>query len=685
MSNRLALETSPYLLQHKDNAVDWYPWGPEALTRAREEQKPIFLSIGYSACHWCHVMEQESFENPEIGAFLNARFISIKVDREERPDLDQIYMNAVQIMTRHGGWPMSVFLTPDLQPFYGGTYWPAYPRMGMPGFLQVIQAVDELWRTRRGQAVEQAAQLTEYLQQAELAAGSGAPVGEPLLQAAVARLQRDFDDVHGGFGFKPKFPHAMALQFLLRMWRRTGRDELLRQVRLNLDKMAHGGIYDHLAGGFARYAVDERWLVPHFEKMLYDNALLSGVYLDGYLATGAALYRRVVCQTLDYVLRYMADPGGGFHSSEDADSEGEEGKFYLWTPDQVRQVLGPERGRRFCEVYDVTEGGNFEGRNILNLPQPLERCAASFGQDLDALTAELDQSRRQLLAVRDQRVRPGKDDKVLLSWNALVIDSLARAGAALDEPCYVQAAARAADFILQQMTRPDGRLLHSWRGGRAKLDAYLDDYAFLLQALVTLYETQFDPRWIAQAVRLADLVLRHFADPQAAAFYYTADDHEPLIARNKDLLESSVPSGNAMAATALLRLGALCGRSDYLQAADGILQAAAGLFERAASGLGQLLSAADMQLGPLPEIVLAGDPAEAETAAVLADLRRRYLPNRVLACRLPASPEPSPHLAALLQGKDAVAGEPTVYVCENFVCQAPVVGRAAILARWDRL
>jgi len=685
MSNRLALETSPYLLQHKDNAVDWYPWGPEALTRAQEEQKPIFLSIGYSACHWCHVMERESFENPEIGAFLNARFVCIKVDREERPDLDQIYMSAVQIMTRHGGWPMSVFLTPDLQPFYGGTYWPAYPRMGMPGFLQVIQAIDELWRTRREQAVEQAAQLTEYLQQSELTESAQPPVDESLLQAAAVRLQQDFDTVHGGFGFKPKFPHAMALQFMLRMWRRSGRDRLLDLVRLNLDKMAHGGIYDHLAGGFARYSVDERWLVPHFEKMLYDNALLSGVYLDAYQTTGDASYGRVVRETLDYVLHDMTDAAGGFHSSEDADSEGEEGKFYLWTFAEVHQVLGPEGGARFCDVYDVSEAGNFEGRNILNLPQTIEQYAQRKGWNPDELRAELDASRQQLRAVRDRRVRPGKDDKVLLSWNALMIAPLARAAGVFDEPRYLQAATNAADFILQHMTRPDGRLLHSWRGGQAKLDAYLDDYAFFLQALVTLYESSFDERWIDQAVRLADLVLQHFADPHAAGLFYTADDHERLIARNKDFLESSVPSGNAVAATALLRLGKLCGRGDYLQAAHGIIQAAAGLMERAASGLGQMLSAADMRRGPMPEIVIVGDPTQPETAATLADLRQRYLPNCVLACRVPGSQAGTPHLAPLFQGKELVGDQPIVYVCENFACQTPVSGRAAALELWERL
>jgi hypothetical protein len=685
MSNRLALETSPYLLQHKDNAVDWYPWGPEALTRAQTEQKPVFLSIGYSACHWCHVMEHESFENPEIGALLNARFISIKVDREERPDLDQIYMNAIQIMTRHGGWPMSVFLTPDLQPFYGGTYWPPYPRMGMPGFIQVLQAVDELWRTRREDAVAQAEQLTQYLQQADLAEAGAAPVDEPLLQAVLLRLQRDFDTVHGGFGFKPKFPHAMALQFLLRMWRRTGRDGLLQMVRLNLDKMAGGGIYDHLGGGFARYSVDERWLVPHFEKMLYDNGLLAGAYLDAFQATGEASYGRVVRETLDYVLNYMTDPAGGFHSSEDADSEGEEGKFYVWTPAEVQEVLGRPRAERFCDVYDVSDAGNFEGHNILNLPKTLEQCAQLKGWPLDELQAELAESRQQLLAVRDQRVRPGKDDKVLLSWNALMIDPLARAAGVFGEPRYLEAAARAADFILREMTRPDGRLLHSWRNGQAKLDAYLDDYAFFVQALVTLYESQFDERWIDQAVRLADLILAHFADPQAAGFFYTADDHERLIARNKDFVESSVPSGNAMAAMALLRLGKLCGRMDYLQAAHGVIAAAAGLLERAASGMGQMLSAAEMQLGPLPEIAIVGDPRGGDTAAAIAALRCRYLPNRVLACRQPGAPGGSPHLAPLFQGKTVAGAEPTVYVCENFACQAPVAGRAAVGTLWERL
>lgn len=685
MSNRLAHESSPYLLQHKDNAVDWYPWGAEALERARAEQMPIFLSIGYSACHWCHVMERESFENPEIGALLNAHFVSIKVDREERPDLDQIYMTAVQMMTQRGGWPLSVFLTPDLQPFYGGTYWPPYPRMGMPGFVQVVQAVAELWQTRREQAVGHAAQLTAHLQQPALTGSNQTRIDQRFLQTAVDQLEREFDSVNGGFGDAPKFPQPMALQFLLRMWRRTDQPTLLDKVRLTLDKMERGGIYDHLAGGFARYSVDERWLTPHFEKMLYDNALLASAYLDAYQATGDDAYARVTRQTLGYVLDYMTDPAGGFHSAEDADSEGEEGRFYLWTPTEIESVLGRERAERFCAVYDVTDAGNFEGRNILNLPRTIAQCAQLKNWNLAELQAELDESRRRLLAVRDRRPRPAKDDKVLLNWNALMIEPLARAAGVFDAPAYLEAAVRAADFLLQNLVRPDGRLLHVWRAGQAKLDAYLDDYAFFIQALITLYEAQFDERWVDHAVRLADLVLRHFTDPREAGFFYTADDHEPLIARTKDFFESSIPSGNAAAACGLLRLGKLCGREDYLHAAHDLLRIASPWIERAPAAMGQMLAAADMQLGPTPELALLGDPTAADTTAVLSDLRRRYLPNQVVACRSRADNGGTPHLNALFEGKSAVDGEPTVYVCENFACQAPVSGRHEISQLWTRL
>ena len=687
MPNRLVRESSPYLLQHAQNPVDWYPWCAEALTRAREEQMPIFLSIGYSACHWCHVMEHESFENEAIAERLNRQFVCIKVDREERPDLDQIYMNAVQLMTGRGGWPMSVFLTPDGRPFFGGTYWPPEPRTGMAGFGQVIDAVAQAWREQREKVLTQAGELTRYLQQVGRSEQAREPISLTLLQQAVAQLERAFDFTHGGFGRAPKFPHTMDLQLLLRMWRRTGRDGLLEMVQLNLDRMARGGIYDHLGGGFARYSVDQRWLVPHFEKMLYDNSLLSSVYLDAWQATQNPLYVRVVRETLDYILQTMTDPRGGFYSTEDADSEGEEGKFYVWTPAEIEAVLGAEAAARFCYVYDVTEAGNFEGRSILNLPKTVPQCAQIKGWNQAELEAELAVSRVRLNEVRARRVRPGKDDKVLVSWNALMIDAMARAAAILAEPRYATAAAQAARFLLEHVCRPDGRLLHCWRQGKAKLDAYLDDYSCLINSLITLYETQFDESWIDQAVRLADILLEHFLDRDAGGFFYTAQDHETLITRNKDQHDSSVPSGNSMAAMGLLRLGKLTGRADYLAAAQATLEMAEPTMREAASATGQMLLAADHYLGPCPELVLLGDPRHPDMAAVLHDLRQRYVPNRVLAVRNPHDTDAprSPHLEALFAGKQAEVGELALFMCENFACQKPIHGREAILAYWEQL
>ena len=690
MTNLLAGETSPYLLQHKDNPVDWYPWGSAALERAKQEDKPIFLSIGYSACHWCHVMEHESFENEDIANLLNESFVCIKVDREERPDLDQIYMNAVQLMTGHGGWPMSVFLTPGLQPFYGGTYWPPSSARGMPGFDQVLTGVLAAWNKRRQQAIEQAAKITGYLAQVGVAESTSASLSLQLLKAAEAKLEQVFDFTHGGFGRAPKFPHPMDLQVLLRIWRRWPRDGVLKMVTLNLDKMAGGGIYDHLAGGFSRYAVDERWLVPHFEKMLYDNALLTGAYLDGYLATGNPVYARVVRETLDYILKYMTDEQGGFHSTEDADSEGEEGKFYVWTPDEVQAILGQEAGTRFCYIYEVTAEGNFEGKSILNLPKTVAQCASIRGWDMDQLRDELAESRQKLLAVRDRRVRPGKDDKILVSWNGLMIDSIARAAGILHhddgdqaQEKYLAAARRAAEFILSHLRRSDGRLLHCWRQGQAKFDAYLDDYACMINALVTLYETDFDERWIDEAVHLADMVLARFRDSDHGGFFYTADDHEKLIARHKDLHDSSVPSGNSMAATAFIRLGKLCGKGAYMQAGEETLQTAVGLMQQSPTATGQMLIALDSYLGPTPEIVLIADAADKETAELLANLRGRYVPNRIIACRAPSDTSGrSCALDPIFNGKSPGEGTPAAYVCQNFTCEAPVVGREAILAAW---
>ena len=690
MPNQLATEASPYLLQHKDNPVDWYPWGPEALDRARENNQPIFLSIGYSACHWCHVMEHESFENKEIAEQLNASFVCIKVDREERLDLDQIYMNAVQLMTGHGGWPMSVFLTPDLKPFYGGTYWPPKASRGMPGFDQVIAAVADAWNNRRDQAIEQAGKITEQLANVGSAESAGTQLELDLLLTAESKLEQSFDFTHGGFGGAPKFPHPMHLQVLLRIWRRKPREGVLNMVQLNLNKMAAGGIYDHLAGGFARYSVDERWLVPHFEKMLYDNALLAGAYLDGYLATGNQDYERVASETLDYILNYMTDAEGGFHSTEDADSEGVEGKFYVWTSEEILELLGTDTGTRFCYVYDVTTDGNFEGKNILNLPKTVAQCASLNGWDQLELEQELAQARGQLLKVRDRRVRPGKDDKILVSWNGLMIDSMARAAGILrsreKSQRYLQAAMRAADFILKELRRPDGRLLHCWRHGQAKLDAYLDDYACFTNALVTLYEASFEERWIDAATELADVMMARFRDFHQGGFYFTADDHEELIARNKDVHDSSVPSGNSMAAIALLRLGKLCGRSDYLTAAEETLHMAAGLMDKAPAATGQMLVALDFLLGPTNEIVLLGNVDESDTSNVLADLRHRFLPNQVVACRSTAEVQGgSKMLDAIFRGKNPQAESPSVYLCRDFTCETPVTGKDAILAAWKHL
>lgn len=685
MSNRLSGESSPYLLQHAENPVDWYPWGPEALQRAKEEDLPIFLSIGYSACHWCHVMEHESFEDPRIAGLLNESFVCIKVDREERPDLDQIYMNAVQIITGRGGWPMSVFLTPDLQPFYGGTYWPPTARQGMPGFDQVVSAVADAWNNRREQALESAAELTERLQAVDQLPPSASSLAPDLLTAALRKLERVFDSQHGGFGDSPKFPHSMDLQLLLRIHHRFGDESSRAMACQTLDKMAQGGIRDHLGGGFARYSTDRRWLVPHFEKMLYDNALLAICYLEAFQMTGEPRYAHVLQETLDYVLRSMTDPEGGFHSTEDADSEGEEGKFYVWTPQEIEHVLG-EDAELFCSVYDVTTAGNFEGNNILNLPKSIEQFASLRQLDPTQLHRDLERMRGELLAERERRVRPNKDDKILVSWNGLMIDALARAAGPLDRPDFLAAAQRAADFIWERLRTADGRLLHCWRSGEARLPAYLDDYAFLAQALTSLYEASFEERRLDQALELVEQLFTHFQAEDGGTFYYTADDHESLIARTKDLHDSSLPSGNAMAATVLLRLGRLTGRAEYLEAAEGILREVVPLMEQAPSAAGQMLIALDLWLGPAAEVAILGDRQHPDTQQVLAEFRRRFLPRTVLALRpTPQDPAGSPALDSLFQGKQPLGPEPTLFVCRQFHCEAPRAGVEAALEAWREL
>ena len=698
MPNRLADETSPYLLEHAGNPVDWHAWGPAALERAVREERPIFLSIGYSACHWCHVMEHESFENEQIAAQLNDHFVSIKVDREERPDLDQIYMAAVQMLTGRGGWPMSVFLTPQLKPFYGGTYFPPQARMGMPGFDQVLTAVADAWANRRAEVLEAADRMTAQLSTiGNLPPAAKAP-SRDVFAAAERALERIFDPHNGGFGAAPKFPHPFQLRLLLRLWKASRRQATLDMVCLTLDKMSAGGIYDHLRGGFHRYSVDERWLVPHFEKMLYDNALLAPCYVEAFQVTGEQRYANTARETLDYLLAEMRSPAGPFYSTQDADSEGEEGKFYVWTPAEVEQLLGPARAKTFCYVYDVSDVGNFEGKNILNQPKTLAQCGQILKRDPAELAAELADCRASLLATRSKRIAPRLDDKVLVSWNGLAIAALAQAGIALGEPRYTDAAAKAARFILATMRREDGRLYHTYRDGRARFDAYLDDYACLADALVTLYEADFDETWIDEATKIADVILKHFTDRDRGGFFYTADDHETLVARPKDVQDSSTPSATAMAVTALARLGKLTGRTDYLEAADATLRLFTDLLREHPTAAGQMLLALDFHLGPTPELVIVGGSDTAATDRVRDDLRQRFWPAKIVALR-PARHE-SPALAPIFAGKSPDGGisasgaaeskavsaaDPTLYVCENFACAEPVKGEQATRAAFDRL
>jgi uncharacterized protein YyaL (SSP411 family) len=678
--NRLASETSPYLLQHATNPVDWHPWGPVALARAKSEDKPIFLSIGYSACHWCHVMERESFENPEIAALMNEHFINIKVDREERPDLDQIYMSAIMAMTGHGGWPMSVFLTPDLKPFYGGTYFPPTDSRGMAGFPRVLSSVHQAWRDRRDEIIDSAAQMTEQLRSFGTSPKAIGALEIKLLDQAARMLMRGFDPLHGGFGHAPKFPHPMDLKVLLRHHARTGDSQALHVVQHTLDKMARGGIYDHLGGGFARYSTDDRWLVPHFEKMLYDNALLASTYLEAYQATHDADFGRVASETMDYILRRMTDPQGPFYSTEDADSESVEGKYYVWSAAEVSDVLGTDQAKTFCYVYDVTEQGNWEDHNILNLPRTLNQAAKLMGRDEDQLRDELAASRRKLLDVREGRVPPAKDTKVLVSWNGLMIAALAEGARILKDERYLTAAERAAEFILERMRRDDGRLLHTYKDNQAKLDAYLDDYADLIDGLARLYEATGSPTWIESALGLARIMIDEFADAVQGGFFFTGNRHEALIARQKDIHDNATPSGNGMAATALVRLGALTGREDLTQHGRMALESIQHVLETQPAAGGQSLIALDFLLGSVRELAVIAGTDPAEFRAVLEAIARPFRPHKVVA---PATPAQALWLAEklpLLANRPPRDAKTTTYICEHFACREPVVGLAGIEA-----
>jgi uncharacterized protein len=675
-ANRLAGETSPYLLQHADNPVDWYPWGPEAMERARVEDKPILLSVGYAACHWCHVMAHESFEDPETAALMNEHFVSVKVDREERPDVDAIYMSAVQAMTGQGGWPMTVVLTPDGEPFFAGTYFPSTDRLGMPSFRKVLLAVAEAWRDRRDDARQQGRQVAHHVAaQTGAIAGVAGRLDEDVLRRALEGIAQGFDPEWGGFASAPKFPQPMTLEFLLRCHLR-GWPGALDMVRRTLDRMAAGGIFDQLGGGFHRYSTDRRWLVPHFEKMLYDNAQLVRLYARTWQVTGEERYREVVRRTAGYLLRDLRHPDGGFFSSQDADSEGVEGKFFVWSFQELSEV----GGELVANWFGASPAGNWEGVNVLWTPLPPEAVAERAGVAVADLEQAVLRGRAELFEHREtRRVHPATDDKVLAAWNGLAIAALAEAGRVLPEPAYVEAAAAGAEFVLGTMRAPGGRLCRAWRDGRLSGPGYLDDYACMAEASLTLYETTFEPRWLREAVDLADGILELFADP-GGGFFQTGSDAERLVVRPKELFDNAVPAGSSMAADVLLRLGRLLGEERYEAAGLGALESVRELLARAPTGFGHALGAADFALARVREVAIVGEPAAGDTAALLAEVRRGYRPNQVVALAAPGDREA---LAAvpLLVGRPIQNGHATAYVCEHFACQQPVTEPEALAAQ----
>ncbi|HEX6291138.1 MAG TPA: thioredoxin domain-containing protein [Herpetosiphonaceae bacterium] len=675
-TNRLIHETSPYLRQHAHNPVDWYPWGDEALSRARAEDRPILLSVGYSACHWCHVMERESFEDEATARLMNEYFVNIKVDREERPDIDAIYMQAVQALTQHGGWPMTVFLTPDGEPFYGGTYFPPEPRYGMPSFQQVLEAMHDVWLNQRNDAVASARDLAQQLSDAAQIPPGNISLTTRLLDSAATAIRQRFDARHGGWGGAPKFPAPQTIDFLLRTYQRRDDPEALKQAETTLLKMAHGGMYDQLGGGFHRYSVDERWLVPHFEKMLYDNAQLARAYLHAYQLTGNAEYRRIVEETLDYVKREMTAPEGGYYAAQDADSEGVEGKFFVWSLAEVRQALG-EDAALFAQIYDVTASGNWEHTNILHLPRPLEEIARVTGQPVDRLRDVAERGRRKLFALREQRVHPGLDDKVLTNWNGLMLAAMAEAGRVLKREDYLDSARRNAEFVLSTLSR-DGRLLHTYKDGQAKIRGFLSDYALYAEGLLALYRATCETRWLSAARDLAEHMLDHFWDDTDGGFFQTSDEHETLIARPKDLFDEAVPSGNAVAAHVLLQLAALVGDPEYDRRGRATIELVTGGIQRYPSAFATMLNALDFALATPREIAIVGDRADPATQRMLAALDERFLPNVIVAAAAPDDTA-AVELIPLLRDRPQQHAQPTAYVCRSFVCSLPTTDIATMV------
>jgi uncharacterized protein len=677
MPNRLSNEKSPYLLQHANNPVDWFPWGEEAFRKATTEDKPIFLSIGYATCHWCHVMERESFEDEEVAGLLNRYFVSIKVDREERPDLDHIYMTVCQALRGSGGWPLSVFLTPDCKPFFAGSYFPKSARMGMPGFSDIILQLGHLWKNQRAKVIQAGEEITRAVQPKKPQATGGEAFSLSVLEGAYEQLRKAFDERWGGFGQAPKFPTPHHLTFLLRWHRRHPESEALAMVEKTLVAMRHGGLFDQIGSGFHRYSVDQRWLVPHFEKMLYDQAMLAIAYTEAFQVTGKQEYRQVCREIFEYVLRDMTDSQGAFYSAEDADSEGKEGLFYVWTPQEVKAVLGEEAGNTYCRFYGITSEGNFEDHlSIAHISEPDAGAAQEPRGDAEKQKLLLEDAARKLFAAREQRIHPLKDDKILTSWNGLMIAALAKGYQALRDPLYLHAAARAADFILSSLRQESGKLFRRYRQGEIAHQACADDYAFLIWGLIELYQAGFGVRYFEHAIRIQQWMLDRFWDEEEGGFFYTAHDGERLILRDKEIYDGAVPSSNSVAALNLLRLARMTGNTTWEEKGVRLFQAFFQLVADYPSAYTQFLHAVDFALGPGLEIAIAGDLDRESTQKMVESLHAPFLPNRVLIhSRKPEEAERLVALAPFAADLQSNNGEPTVFICENYACRIPITNR----------
>jgi len=683
-TNRLILEVSPYLLQHAHNPVNWFPWGEEAFRAAREEGKLIFLSIGYSTCHWCHVMEEESFDDLDVATMLNENFISIKVDREERPDIDNIFMTVCQAMTGSGGWPLTIVMTPDEKPVFAGTYFPKTSRLGMPGLMEILPGIVEAWRNKPDEFERVAERIESALLELENSRFGGEDLSLTTIETAYSQLDSKYDHLRGGFGQAPKFPTPHNLTFLLRMWKRSGDDRALEMVKKTLTEMRLGGIYDHIGYGFHRYSTDPDWLVPHFEKMLYDQALLSIAYIEAFRATGNPDFSRTAHEILTYVLRDMTSPDGGFYSAEDADSEGEEGKFYTWSTKEIIKALGEEEGRFFIEVFNADEDGNFSGEspgmNILYLKVPLGRLAVDIGMDTASLEKRIEDGRLKLFRSREARIHPLKDDKILTAWNGLMISAFSKGYQAFSEEKFLLAAQRAADFILSNMTDDRGRLVRRYRRGVASLPAHVNDYAFLVQGLLDLYEASFDVRYLREAIRLVDLTIDLFWDDDEGALFYTALDGDKLLIRRKEIYDGAIPSGNSIASLNLLRLWRITARADYGEKAEKILRAFSGQVASHPSAHTQLMSSVDFNLGPSYEVVISGKSGSVDTRSMIQALQSEYIPNKVVIFRPPGEGSDITEIAGYTINQTGIDGQATAYVCQNFACRRPTTSIPTMLS-----